>query len=120
MFDNVCTLPLSSELFAQAIHSAEPIVSVGLSAGHVQIFRLPAVEEADDADSEADLGFGEVVTQWTTRRHKGSCRSLAFSIDGEGECNLTLLAETPKLLEQLIDLRYQQILRCHWRLPENS
>ncbi|KAI9794223.1 MAG: WD domain repeat-containing protein 55 [Peltula sp. TS41687] len=82
MFDNVCTLPLSSELFAQTIHPTEPILSVGLSAGHVHTFRLPAVE-GDDGDSEAELGFGKVVTQWRTRRHKGSCRSLAFSTDGE-------------------------------------
>lgn len=85
MFDNVCSLPLSSELFAQAIHPTEPILSVGLSAGHVQTFRLPAIDEDDDGDSEAELGFGKVVTQWRTRRHKGSCRSLAFSIDGGGE-----------------------------------
>ena len=87
MLDTVCTLPLSSDLFAQAIHPREPVVSVGLATGHVQTFRLPS----DGADSEDDTvsnvsacnGKGHIDTMWRTKRHKGSCRCLGFGIDGE-------------------------------------
>ena len=84
MFDTVCTLPLSSELFAQALHPSEPVVAVGLSAGHVQSFRLPSTDEDLNGHEGASNGYGNIVTQWRTRRHKGSCRSLVFSVDGEG------------------------------------
>ncbi|KAE8384836.1 WD repeat-containing protein jip5 [Aspergillus alliaceus] len=87
MFDTVCTLPLSADLFTQAIHPKEPIVSVGLSSGHVETFRLPS-EEIDSDDDQASTsssrnGRGHIDTMWRTRRHKGSCRCLAFGIDGE-------------------------------------
>ncbi|OJJ35653.1 hypothetical protein ASPWEDRAFT_40881 [Aspergillus wentii DTO 134E9] len=87
MFDTVCTIPLSADLFTQAIHPNEPIVSVGLSSGHVQTFRLP-LEESDSDDDGASTsssrnGKGHIDTMWRTRRHKGSCRTLAFGIDGE-------------------------------------
>lgn len=40
--------------------------------------------DSDDAASEAaEKGYGEIETAWRTRRHKGSCRSLGFSLDGE-------------------------------------
>lgn len=87
MFDTVCTLPLSSDLFAQAIHPREPVVSVGLAAGHVQTFRLPSedVDSDDDAESNSSArnGKGHIDTMWQTRRHKGSCRTLGFGVDGE-------------------------------------
>ena len=105
MFDTICTLPLSSDLFAQVIHPSLPILSVGLSSGHVQTFRLPAAAEDEDVSEDADdsagnsingkvpgrrlssaaseNGLGEIETAWRTRRHKGSCRSLAFSLDGK-------------------------------------
>lgn len=87
MFDTVCTLPLSSDLFAQAIHPEEPVVSVGLASGHVQTFRLPSLdteEEDDDASqSSARNGTGHIDTMWRTRRHKGSCRTLGFGADGQ-------------------------------------
>ncbi|PBP20054.1 hypothetical protein BUE80_DR009102 [Diplocarpon rosae] len=89
MFENLCTLPLSSDLFAQALHPTEPILAVGLSAGHVQSFRLPAVvsssddEEADANTSVISTGTSTIDTEWRTRRHKGSCRTLAYSGDGE-------------------------------------
>ena len=88
MFDTVCTLPLSADLFAQALHPREPVVSVGLSTGHVQTFRLPSDEvNSDDDDvasnSSSRNGKGHIDTMWRTRRHKGSCRTLGFGIDGE-------------------------------------
>lgn len=88
MFDTICTLPLTSDLFAQAIHPSEPIVAVGLSSGHVECLKLPPVAGDDDSDtndaaSASQNGYGEVETAWRTRRHKGSCRTLGFSQDGE-------------------------------------
>ncbi|GAD94004.1 WD repeat protein [Paecilomyces variotii No. 5] len=91
MFDTVCTLPLSSDLFAQAIHPTQSVVSVGLSSGHVQTFRLPSAETSngDDSDDEgapsatSSNGTGHIDTMWRTRRHKGSCRTLTYGIDGE-------------------------------------
>ncbi|KAE9366904.1 WD40 repeat-like protein [Stipitochalara longipes BDJ] len=88
MFENLCTLPLSSELFTQALHPKEPILAVGLSGGHVQSFRLPPVAGASSDDEDGDTsilstGTSTIDTEWRTRRHKGSCRTLAYSNDGE-------------------------------------
>lgn len=95
MFDTICTLPLSSDLFAQAIHPTEPIVSVGLSSGRVKTFRLPptigetgengekSAGKVGGAASKLRNGFGHIDTVWETRRHKGSCRCLGFGVDGE-------------------------------------
>ncbi|KAH8646565.1 WD40-repeat-containing domain protein [Tricladium varicosporioides] len=88
MFENQCTLPLSSELFAQATHPHEPLIAVGLSGGHVETFRLPAVAGTSSDDEEGDVsilstGTSTINTEWRTRRHKGSCRTLAYSGDGE-------------------------------------
>ncbi|KIN02249.1 hypothetical protein OIDMADRAFT_197335 [Oidiodendron maius Zn] len=85
MFENVCTLPLSSELFAQALHPTEPVVAVGLSGGHVQSFRLPVIagNTSDDEDGDTSVlstGTSTIETEWRTRRHKGSCRTLAYSV----------------------------------------
>jgi WD40 repeat protein len=85
MFQNICAIPFDHDLFTQAIHSSEPIISVGLSSGHVQTYRLPA-GASDDGDGDDTLasenGFGHIETAWKTRRHKGSCRALAFGVDG--------------------------------------
>ena len=100
-YETVCTLPLKADLFAQALHPSESILSVGLTSGHVETFRLPAAEHSDeDEDDENDddddnfegssrlsatngNGTGHIDTIWSTRRHKGSCRCLVFSTDGE-------------------------------------
>jgi hypothetical protein len=96
MFETICTLPLTADLFAQALHPREPVLSIGLSSGHVQTLRLPSADDADGEDEDDDgkrgsigssssdsrSGRGQVATRWRTRRHKVSCRALAFSQDG--------------------------------------
>lgn len=84
MFENLCAIPLEADLFAQAIHPEEPIVAVGLASGHVQTYRLPAgaSDGSDDETLASENGFAHIETAWKTRRHKGSCRTLAYSIDG--------------------------------------
>ncbi|KAI9848924.1 MAG: WD repeat-containing protein jip5 [Thelocarpon superellum] len=79
MYENVCKLPLTSDLFAQALHPTEPLLAVGLAAGHVEVFRLPSGAAKEDGTREV----GNIKTAWRTKRHKGSCRSLGFSIDGK-------------------------------------
>ncbi|KAK6425194.1 WD repeat-containing protein jip5, partial [Oleoguttula sp. CCFEE 5521] len=81
MFESICSLPLSSELFTQAVHPEIPLVAVGLSSGHVATLRLPPVEDDGESSTISD-GKDIVNTEWRTRRHKGSCRTLAYSVDG--------------------------------------
>ncbi|MCJ1448484.1 MAG: WD domain repeat-containing protein 55 [Stictis urceolatum] len=98
MFETICTYPLPSDLFAQAIHPSQPLIAVGLASGHVQALRLPSLNESSNNSADGDSedsdgrrhstsplkeGKGTVETAWQTKRHKGSCRSLAFGTDGE-------------------------------------
>ncbi|KAK4545503.1 WD repeat-containing protein jip5 [Oleoguttula mirabilis] len=92
MFDTICTLPLSADLFAQVVHPSEPLVAVGLSSGHVATLKLPPVDDDDVVQVHASArqargrrgsnGTDMVDTAWRTKRHKGSCRCLAYSVDG--------------------------------------
>ncbi len=54
MFDTICTLPLPSDLFAQALHPNEPILTVGLSSGHVYTYRLPSDNDSPAPSSTSD------------------------------------------------------------------
>jgi WD40 repeat protein len=84
MFENICALPVEDDIFVQAIHPSEPLVAVGLASGHVQTYRLPSGASDDDNDITlaSENGFGTIESIWRTRRHKGSCRTLGYSIDG--------------------------------------
>jgi WD40 repeat protein len=87
MFENLCALPVEHDIFVQAIHPEEPIISVGLASGHVQTYRLPSGARDDDDDNDTTIasenGFGTIDNIWGTRRHKGSCRTLGYSADGK-------------------------------------
>lgn len=76
MFNSICTYPIRSDLFAQAIHPTSPLLALGLASGHVQLQRLPSSNPKEARNST-------IETAWRTRRHKGSCRSLCFSPNGD-------------------------------------
>ncbi|KAF1829830.1 WD40 repeat-like protein [Decorospora gaudefroyi] len=84
MFENVCALPVEHDIFVQAIHPKEPLVAVGLASGDVHTYRLPPGAGDDDNDTTLTSanGFGTIDRIWRTRRHKGSCRTLGYSVDG--------------------------------------
>lgn len=111
MFDTICTLPLPADLFAQAVHPSEPILTVGLSSGHVLSYKLPPGDEDDNSESNeahspqplptvngngptpiisnfrrsssaSENGLGSIDTIWKTRRHNGSCRCVSYNHDG--------------------------------------
>ena len=86
MFNSICTFPLPFDLLAQAVHPTSPLLALGFASGHIQLERLPAPPSnpslSSKATSPSTNGRGTVETAWRTRRHKGSCRSLAFTSDG--------------------------------------
>lgn len=105
-FDNICTLPLPTDVFAAVVHPSKPIITVGLASGHVIAYGLPPVDTEETAEqdtqprresfnctnsilsqrrrssSASENGLGSIETIWKTRRHKGSCRALAYNHAG--------------------------------------
>lgn len=81
MLDTICTLPLTSDVFTQSIHPTSPLIALGLASGHVQIQRLPPCRTTHGSPEPA-ADHGTIETVWRTHRHKESCRSLTFSLDG--------------------------------------
>ena len=85
MFENLCALPVEHDIFVQTVHPKEPLVAVGLANGDVHTYRLPSGASDDDDDDTtlaSENGFGTIDRTWRTRRHKGSCRTLGYSVDG--------------------------------------
>lgn len=87
MFDSICALPLSGDLFTQTVHPTEPLLAIGLSSGHVATLKLPPVDEDSSSaptppGRRGSNGTDVIDTAWRTRRHKGSCRTLSYSVDG--------------------------------------
>lgn len=105
MLETLCSIPLRSDIFTQAIHPSLPLLTVGLSSGRVETYRLPTASSEpqpqpvtnhinkksalssklrnNNARRGSQDGFGMVENVWTTKRHKGSCRSLCMSGDGQ-------------------------------------
>lgn len=90
---NSHSISLPSDLFSLALHPNRPFLATGLSSGHLRTYTWPYSEDGDNHD-DSDGGVEEDPTirgdggfriLWKTRRHKGSCRCVAFSGDGDGE-----------------------------------
>nr|XP_023908658.1 WD repeat-containing protein jip5-like [Quercus suber] len=91
MFDTLIQFPLQADLFAQAVHPTAAVIAVGLSSGHVSTLKLPPADAGGEevigsvqsSSRRGSNGTDIVETTWRTKRHKGSCRCLAYSIDGK-------------------------------------
>ncbi|RPB13982.1 WD40 repeat-like protein [Morchella conica CCBAS932] len=85
------SLTLPSDVFSLALHPSKPLLATGLSSGHVYTYKWPEDDDSDndsgdDEDSvahEPKAADGGFEVAWKTRRHKGSCRQVAFSGDGD-------------------------------------
>ena len=86
MLENLCNLPVTAEVFTQIVHPTEPLLTVGLVNGRVSTYRLPPARggaaESDDDENSGTSGIGLIQEGWTTKRHKGSVRCLAYAHDG--------------------------------------
>lgn len=77
-------IALPADVFSLALHPSRPLLAAGLSSGHLHAYTWPHSGdsgEGEGGDAEAEGGFR---VSWKTRRHKGSCRCIAFSGDGGG------------------------------------
>lgn len=78
------SIPFQSPVFTLAAHPSEPLLTAGLLSGHVYTYTWPKEVPSDDEDEAEDGLPGGYKVAWKTRRHKGSCRSAAYSNDGQG------------------------------------
>ena len=115
MFNSICTYPIRSELFVQAIHPSSPLLALGLASGHVQLHGLPSSDPKEARKST-------IETAWRTRRHKGSCRSLCFNHDGEqlfsaGTDGIVKVAatETGRVASKIAVPLHKYRLRFYWK-----
>ncbi|KAK6519471.1 WD repeat-containing protein jip5 [Arthrobotrys megalospora] len=77
------SIPFQSPVFTLAAHPSEPLFTAGLLSGHVYTYTWPKEVPSDDEDEAEDGLPGGYKVAWKTRRHKGSCRSAAYSNDGQ-------------------------------------
>ena len=109
-------LTLEGDVFALSCHPSERLLAVGESSGRVSVWGWPeptksdsedqAQENSEDEDNNEGGDVKEKVKsildetwfekKWSTRRHKGSTRCIAFSGDGERKFP-SLLALVPEL-----------------------
>lgn len=133
LFDSICTFPLPSDLFSLAVHTSSPVIALGLASGHVQLQRLPVLPSSPSPQSKAKTpstnGHGTIETAWRTRRHKGSCRTVIFSSDGEnlftaGTDSIVKVAatETGKVNGKITIPRYAflHLLTHNWQLKASK
>lgn len=74
------SIPLTADLFGLAVHPSRPLLVTALASGHVYAYTTPAADDFSIADTAGN--DSAAATAWKTRRHKGSCRDVAFSPDG--------------------------------------
>ncbi|KAK6544072.1 WD repeat-containing protein jip5 [Orbilia ellipsospora] len=80
------SIPFQSSIFTLTAHPSEPLFTAGLLSGHVYTYTWPKEVPSDDDEHDeqnADALPGGYKVAWKTRRHKGSCRSAAYSNDGQ-------------------------------------
>ncbi|KAK9452132.1 WD40-repeat-containing domain protein [Limtongia smithiae] len=90
-------LQFKETVFAAAPHPSKAVVATGLASGHVFAHRYAKDdiedenyrEDSDEDDDDVSAGSvsksanaATATLLWKTRRHKGSCRALAFDDDG--------------------------------------
>ncbi|KAK9471658.1 WD40-repeat-containing domain protein [Dipodascopsis tothii] len=92
------TLRFDEDVFCVSAHPSQPVIATGLSNGRVYAHRYlsdPAgkddgsdSDDSDDSDADSDADEDEdapcsATVQWSTRRHKQSCRTVEFDMDGD-------------------------------------
>ncbi|PHH61695.1 hypothetical protein CDD81_8040 [Ophiocordyceps australis] len=88
MFQNICTFPADKDIVAAALHPLQPRLTIGLVDGVVESF---------------DLSHGKkmVASLWRTKRHKGTCRCIAYSPNGQDSVVKQFDAETGQVTAKM-------------------
>ncbi|KAI5803802.1 WD40-repeat-containing domain protein [Geopyxis carbonaria] len=69
------SITFPADVFSLAVHPSRPLLSTGLSSGHVYSYTW----NTGATESEKPI----FSLAWKTHRHKGSCRCAAYSINGD-------------------------------------